>query len=103
MYSGSDTAVQNVFKGVFMGFLREKKTNETNEKKEKKKTEKPAPRFKTAYTQTFDTFGECKIILDTVTGVNYLFVDSTGSAGITPLLDQNGKPVVSIITADSKE
>ena len=85
-----------------MGFLGEKKTDEKKDKKEKKKPEKPAPRFKTVYSQTLDTFGECKIIMDTVTGVNYLMADSTGSGGLTPLLDQNGKPVVSLITDDSK-
>ncbi len=86
-----------------MGFLGEKKPDEKKEKKEKKKLEKPAPRFKTVYTQTVDTFGSCKIVLDTVTGVNYLLLDSgTGEGGLTPLLDQNGKPVVSVITDDSK-
>lgn len=104
MYSGSATAVQYVFKGVFcMGFLGEKKQDEKKDKKEKKRPEKPAPRFRTVYTQTYDTFGECKILVDTVTGVNYLLVDGPSMGGLTPLLDQNGKPVVSVITDDRKE
>ena len=34
------------------------------------------------------------IIVDKQTGVNYLFSKSGYGAGITPLLDENGKPVV---------
>lgn len=35
-----------------------------------------------------------KILVDKATGVNYLFVKSGYGAGITPLLDENGKPIV---------
>ena len=31
---------------------------------------------------------------DTVTGVNYLFHRNGNAAGFTPLLDEDGKPVV---------
>lgn len=34
------------------------------------------------------------IIVDTQTGVNYLFVQSGNGGGLTALLDENGKPVV---------
>lgn len=34
-----------------------------------------------------------KILRDTVTGVQYLFVQDGSSAGLTVLLDKNGKPV----------
>lgn len=34
------------------------------------------------------------IIVDTRTGVNYLFVQSGNSGGLTPLLDENGNPIV---------
>lgn len=34
------------------------------------------------------------IIVDKATGVNYLFVKSGYGAGLTPLLDENGKPIV---------
>ena len=35
-----------------------------------------------------------EIIVDTVTGVNYLFVKEGYGAGLTPLLDETGKPVI---------
>lgn len=35
-----------------------------------------------------------QIMVDTQTGVNYLFVKSGYGAGLTPLLDADGKPVV---------
>lgn len=34
-----------------------------------------------------------KILLDTVTGVQYLFVTDGSAGGLTPLLDKDGKPV----------
>lgn len=38
--------------------------------------------------------GILKIIVDTKTGVNYLATSGTGVSGMTPLLDSNGKVVV---------
>lgn len=35
-----------------------------------------------------------RIIFDKKTGVNYLFVTSGDAGGLTPLLDADGKPVV---------
>ena len=35
-----------------------------------------------------------KIILDTKTGVHYLFFNDGSAGGITPLLDSDGKPVI---------
>ena len=35
-----------------------------------------------------------KIIVDTETGVNYLYVQNGYSGGLTPLLDADGKPYV---------
>lgn len=37
----------------------------------------------------------CEIWLDTETGVNYFYHFSGYSGGLTPLLDREGKPVVS--------
>lgn len=37
---------------------------------------------------------EADVIVDTETGVNYLFVVYGNGAGLTPLIDENGKPVV---------
>jgi hypothetical protein len=34
------------------------------------------------------------IIIDTETGVNYLFAQYCNGAGLTPLLDKDGKPIV---------
>lgn len=39
--------------------------------------------------------GQIQIIVDRETGVNYLWVGSGYAAGITPLLDSDGKPIVS--------
>ena len=35
------------------------------------------------------------VLQDTKTGVNYLFVQSGYGGGLTPLLDREGKPIVS--------
>lgn len=37
---------------------------------------------------------EASVIVDTETGVNYLFVVYGNGAGLTPLIDENGKPIV---------
>ena len=34
------------------------------------------------------------ILVDTETGVNYLYANSGYGAGLTPLLDKDGKPIV---------
>ena len=39
------------------------------------------------------------ILVDKVTGVNYLFVKNGYGGGLTPLLDRDGKPIVSPIGA----
>ena len=39
-------------------------------------------------------FKEARVIVDTETGVNYLFVQAGYAGGLTPLLDANGKPIV---------
>lgn len=46
-------------------------------------------RFVRIYSQ-----GYSEILLDTVTGVNYLFHESECGAGLTPLLDAQGNVVV---------
>ena len=38
--------------------------------------------------------GIVKIIVDTKTGVNYLVTSGMGISGMTPLLDSNGKVVI---------
>lgn len=51
-----------------------------------------ADRFKKVYTQGGMNVNE--IWVDTYTGVNYLFHICGNGGGLTPLLDCDGKPVV---------
>lgn len=43
--------------------------------------------------------GVRQIIVDKETGVNYLVLKSGYGLGITPLLDQDGKPIITKINA----
>ena len=52
-------------------------------------------RFEKVYTQGKVTVME--IWVDKETGVNYVFHASGYSGGMTPLLDREGKPVISFI------
>ncbi|MCR4797818.1 MAG: DUF6440 family protein [Lachnospiraceae bacterium] len=52
-------------------------------------------RFKKVYSQ--GTVNVTEIWVDTETGVNYVFHASGYAGGLTPLLDREGKPVVSPI------
>lgn len=49
-------------------------------------------RFKKVYSQ--GTVEVIEIWVDTETGVNYVFHRNGNAAGFTPLLDKEGKPVV---------
>ena len=42
-----------------------------------------------------ENLGSEMIYIDKVTGVNYLFVASGYAGGLCPLLDREGKPIVS--------
>ena len=44
-----------------------------------------------------ENMGGEQIIVDKVTGVNYLFVQSGYAGGLTVLLDRDGKPVISAL------
>ncbi|MBR1592259.1 MAG: xylan 1,4-beta-xylosidase [Ruminococcus sp.] len=52
--------------------------------------EKKSKRFVKTYSQELNTV---QILQDTVTGVSYLYV---AEGGLTPLIDENGKPVITI-------
>ena len=52
-------------------------------------------RFVKVYSQGM---GSTTILVDSETGVNYLFVQSGYAGGLTPLLDHEGNVVVSPIT-----
>ena len=54
----------------------------------------PDERFITAYSKRVGLVLN-EIVLDTQTGVNYLFHKNGHSAGLSPLLDSDGKVVVS--------
>lgn len=51
-------------------------------------------RFERTYSQDL---GSMQIYVDKETGVNYLFVSYGNAGGLTPLLDRDGKPVISPI------
>ena len=55
--------------------------------------EKKVKRFQVKEEQTLG-IGAIQIVVDTVTGVNYLLSIGTGVSGITPLLDENGNVVI---------
>ena len=71
---------------------------EENERRKMMDNEKEfdGNRFEAVYEQEDGIFtADVKVILvDKVTGVNYLFIKAGYGAGITPLLDENGKPIV---------
>ncbi|MEA4992643.1 MAG: DUF6440 family protein [Oscillibacter sp.] len=50
------------------------------------------PRFEEIYTQ--GTLTQTEIWVDHETGVHYLFHRSGSAAGLTPLLDRDGSPVL---------
>ena len=52
----------------------------------------PMNRFKKIYSQ--GAVDVIEIWVDTETGINYLFHFNGAAAGFTPLLDKEGKPVV---------
>lgn len=46
----------------------------------------------------------CEVIyVDKVTGVNYLFIQSGYAGGLTPLLNRDGKPIITPIPNDYSE
>ncbi len=50
-------------------------------------------RFETVYQES-TVLTEKTIFVDKETGVNYLYIANGTGGGLTPLLDSNGKPVV---------
>lgn len=54
-------------------------------------------RFAQIYTEEGGIFGtDYIIIVDSQTGVNYLMIKNTFGTSITPLLNENGKPIIKI-------
>ena len=57
---------------------------------------KEQDRFIITYKQSsFST--ETRILVDRETGVNYLSAWEAGGVGLTPLLDRDGKPIVTAV------
>ncbi len=52
-------------------------------------------RFEKVYSQ--GNFTVTQILVDKETGVNYLYHKDGYSGGLTPLLDREGKPVISSV------
>lgn len=52
-------------------------------------------RFEVIYSQ--GTLNVTEILVDKVTGVNYLYHQGGNAGGLTALLDREGKPVISPI------
>ena len=46
---------------------------------------------------------QARVLVDTQTGVNYLWAGSGYAGGLTVLLDTDGKPVVTPIPADEEQ
>ena len=51
-------------------------------------------RFDIQDRETLGLITEASIIVDRETGVNYLFVQRGYGGGLTPLLDAEGKPII---------
>lgn len=55
--------------------------------------EKKKKRFHLKETENC-AFGIIRIVVDTMTGVNYIMTEGVGGASITPLLDSDGNVVI---------
>ena len=60
-------------------------------------------RFEKVYSQGSDFNKYVEIFVDTQTGVNYLWCKSGYGAGLTVLLDKDGKPVITSIEEPNGE
>jgi len=62
---------------------------------------KKEKRFVFAHNETPEkgALCSCTIVVDRQTGVNYLFTTSGYAGGLTPLLDRDGKPIITSVAA----
>lgn len=56
-------------------------------------------RFRVKEEESFQ-FGAILVVVDTLTGVNYLMSITTGVTAITPLLDRDGQVVIDQLPAE---
>lgn len=61
---------------------------------------KKEKRFIKTYSQSGFATG-VEILVDRETGVNYLYCSSGYSGGLTPLLDRDGKPIITTVKDDN--
>ncbi|MGI6358869.1 MAG: DUF6440 family protein [Bacillota bacterium] len=59
-----------------------------------------AKRFKKIHAEGGGVATQYQILQDTETGVNYLFAISGSAAGLTILLDREGRPVITPVERD---
>ena len=57
-------------------------------------------RFIKVYEQGGILNDSIQVLVDKKTGVNYMFVHSGHAGGLTPLLDRDGKPVITKIPCE---
>jgi hypothetical protein len=59
-------------------------------------------RFVVIYKQGGFANPGVKILVDKVTGVNYVWTESGYAGGLTPLLDRDGKPIISTLPLEEE-
>ena len=62
---------------------------------------KQKKRFIQTYTES-SVFQETSVWVDRETGVNYLWHTSGSGGGLTPLLDREGKPIITAVFEDEE-
>ncbi len=67
---------------------------------QKVKKDKKEKRFKVVSEEALGFSGATTILLDQETGVNYLVILGTAGEGITPLLDAEGKVVITPVVQE---
>ena len=63
---------------------------------------KPEDRFIKVYSQSGFVDNLMQIWVDKQTGVNYLFHASGYAGGLTPLLDRDGKPIITAVPTEKE-
>ena len=54
-------------------------------------------RFVISYSQSSFSGGTTVVLVDKETGINYLFHQNGNAGGMTPLLDRDGKPIITAV------
>ena len=62
---------------------------------------KKEKRFLVLSKESMGLSEECRVLVDTRTGVQYLYVSCGYGGGLTPLLDAEGKPMLAHRTGSS--